>query len=259
MRIIVVLFLCSFIYSYADNNARINLNVYNNSKPNLVFNLGFGINELAGDSVDTQLGEKSLPPFPPTFYAVLEYIDSSKYNEDGSKYYDKIWTNLDLRSIPDDKITWNYRYKLVLNWINASSVVLEWNNSNIPNIIDSIFVRDIMGGVVINQDMKIINKLVLDNDAIDKLYFDVYYNKNATNVEDNIVIEDNVIFPNPFSNFINVDNSLNYDFYQVYDLRGNLVSNGGNINNILSFQPGTYFIMFMNKNSIIAKKFITKI
>jgi len=257
MKFIFLIFIFSSISLIAENNIRVNFKLYNSKTPNILFEFGFGINELAGDSVDAHLGEKSYPPFAPSFDAGLEYIDSTKFNQDGSKYYDLIRTNLDLRSIPSDKDIWRTRHKVVINWISAPTVVLEWNSSFISDKIDSIMIRDMLGGIVINQDMKKTDKLVLDNEAIDKLYFDVYYNLKQTSVED----EENkneIIYPNPFSDIINIDESFDYDNFIIYDINGIKLIQDYNLNKLKNLHTGIYYILFQKNNKIIERKIISK-
>lgn len=257
MKILTIIFLFSSLALFSENNVRVNFNLYNSSTPKNIFYFGFGIDELAGDSVDTHLGEKSYPPFAPTFDAGLEYIDSSQYNSDGTKYYDLIRTNLDLRAIKKDINKWQIRHKLVINWIGAPTVVLEWNNLNIPDIVDSIMIRDIMGGIVINKDMKKINKLVLDNDAIDKLYFDIYYDLTKTSIEEN-ENKDNLFYPNPFSYNVNLKKDFVYDNYEVFDLNGNKIIIDKDINKLTELNKGIYYIIFKLNNLIIEKSIISK-
>lgn len=256
--IVLIVFLISSLDIFADNNARININLYNSLTPQKKIILGFGVNELAGDSIDPHLGEKSYPPFPPSFAAVLEFVDSTKFNQDGTKYYDLIWTNLDLRSVPNDKDTWQNIYKLVINWIGAPTVIIEWNNAMIPELIDSVYIKDVLGGIVINQDMKKTNKLILDNDAIDKLYFYVYYSKKNTSIDD-LLSNDVLLYPNPFNDILMVDESINFDEFIIYDINGSLIMKDKNIENVSLLTSGTYFIELKLANRIISRQLITKI
>lgn len=257
MKLFSLLFLLSVFYTYADNNIRINFKLYNSAAPSKLFELGFGINELAGDSVDTHLGEKSFPPFPPAFDAGLEYVDSTNFNQDGSKYYDLIRTNLDLRSVPSDIKRFHNRHKLVMNWVSGPTVVLEWNNTMFPESVDSIMIRDILGGIVINQDMKKTNKLTLDNDAIDKLYFDIYYNLNTTSI-DELSKSDILVYPNPFNDKLFLENNIEFDDVLLYDLNGNLAFESKKLENIHDLLSGTYLLVLKLNSKIIKRQIVTK-
>ncbi|HRP02224.1 MAG TPA: T9SS type A sorting domain-containing protein [Candidatus Kapabacteria bacterium] len=255
---VVAFFICSALK--ADDNVLIYFKVNNTATPNKFFNLGVGINEMAGDSVDTALGEHSLPPFPPTFYAALEYVDSSKYNSDGSKFYDLIHTDLDLRSIPADKEVWQNRHKLLINWSGAKGVDISWNINSIPKNVDSIFLRDIMGGIVINEDLRKSTKITLSNDAIDKLYIDIYYKKEATSVDDD-KISDITVYPNPFVDNIKLSQNLVFNSYEIYNINGDkLVSKQqSNIDNLKTLSIGVYLLILKKDNAIIGKAIINKI
>ena len=248
-KIFIIFFLLTGILQ-SQISQRVNLKITKDNNNSKEWLLAFGVDSKASYGLDGDLGELLYPPPPPTFYVILEFIDSTRTDSTGKKIYDLIWTNLDLRPIPDNTDKWYERYKMNIYWTNTSKVKIEWNNINLLQNIDSIFVRDVMGGIVINEDMKKTNYLELNNDLIDKLFFHVYYTKYPANVKQK---EKSIrtLYPNPFNNEFNINFD---DFYKIdlFNSLGQLIGTFNQINQLKFYYNGLYFIKFyLNDNSII--------
>jgi hypothetical protein len=260
MKKIIYIFLISVCGINAQFPIEIKFNLHNDLKPENIYYLGFGVNSLAGDSVDYDLGELCLPPDPfSNFYACMEYIDSTKFIDDTTKYYDYINTNLDLRGIPDNTDKFYKKYKLHIVWYNSNKVILNWGTTPQNVNIDSIFVKDAFDGYSINKNMKTTNSLEITNSAVDVLYFHVYYTKTPTCVDDIFTIDSDYIYPNPVSNFIKNNKNI-YTGYKIYGIYGKLMSQNTNINDIIdvSFLSKGLYLLYLNNadGDIKAYKFI---
>ena len=251
--LIFILILTSSAFSSLSQ--RVYLNVSSSSNPSKIFQLGFGIDPAATDTLDKNLGELLLPPPPPTFYTAMEYIDSTKNDEQGNKFYDVIWTNLDLKGIPENMDKWLVKYKLIINWASVQSVKIEWNSQSISDNVDSIFIKDVFDGLVINQNMKTSNSITLNNDAMDKLIIYAYYTKNPSEV--NVTQEfGEHIFPSPINDKLTVN--YDYDYIEFYDVLGNKVLNANNTNSIGYLKQGIYQLIVYKNHSILDSKLILK-
>jgi len=248
-KIFIIFFLLSGILQ-SQIFQRVNLKITKDNSLSKEWLLSFGIDSRASYGLDSNLGELLYPPPPPTFYVILEFIDSTRTDSTGKKIYDLIWANLDLRPIPDSTDKWYEKYKMNIYWSNTNKVKIEWNNINLLQNIDSIFVRDVMGGKIVNEDMKKNNFLELNNDLIDKLFFHVYYTKSSANINEKEK-SNRTIYPNPFNDELNINF---YDYYKIelFNGLGQLIGTFKEFNQLKFNYNGLYFIKFyLNDNSII--------
>lgn len=252
LKYIILLFLFITPSIYCQFDIKVNVNVSNNKNPNDIHSLGFGVDPDATDLIDSHLGEIELPPKPPVFYTGMEFVDSSYIDNNGVKYYDIIYTNLDLRGIPADKDKWYVKYKLFIVWDNSKTVKIAWNDGVKSEHIDSIFIKDVFNGVAINYDMRKTSEIILDNDAIDELYFHVYYTKTPNSVDySNDKISNSYIQPNMiFDNFEIVN--ISYDYFKIINNIGSVIFLGNDKSSINNLNTGLYFIQFYKNNQLTA-------
>src|SRR5690606_26411806 len=104
----------------------------------------------------------------------FEFMDSSEVDENGDKYYDRIWTNKDIRHTPDDVAKLFVKYKMIFRFGTGSKILLNWNKFVIPEWVDSLFIRDPLDGLVIERNMKEYDTLSWDNDGLLTLYIHAY-------------------------------------------------------------------------------------
>ena len=242
---VVALFMFSlltFTSVFSKEHVEINLNVRNDIGNTSQYNFSFGISPTATDVLDKDLGELNLPPASPFgFYVAFEFIDSTQIEPDGSKFYDRIWTNKDLRYIPDNLKHYYVQHKMIFRFGQGKKILINWNNDNFPEMIDSIFLRDRLNGFVINYDMKKVNSMEWNNDEIRELLIHVYYDLTKTTVNEEI-FQPLSIFPNPAKDVINFDSNIIYDRFELFDILGNVVLRSGYIQslNISSLPIGVY-------------------
>lgn len=148
----------------------------------------------ATDSVDSDLGEVEIPPFPPpggTFYVWSE-LPLTEHT-----WLDK----LDLRPIPvQDTVTVYYR--LGVNYLDGQ---LEVSVHQLPKGVDSAWIIDaysdfpdfIVGGRIEKNF-----KLTVNNPTIRKFIVMVWYNTKSTSVSYPNVVRSVVAFPNPASSSV---------------------------------------------------------
>jgi hypothetical protein len=245
---IIIIFLISFTGIYAQFPIEINFNLHNDLKPENIFYFSFGINANAGDSVDFNLGETELPPYPfSSFYAAMEFTDSTKFIDDTTKYYDYIRSNKDFKGIPPDIDKFFIKYQLHILWYNSNKVTINWGSSPQNVNIDSIFIKDAFNGFLINQNMKTSNLLEITNQSVDNLYFYVYYTKSPNSVYEKLSNSSDYIYPNPVSDFIKIKNNM-YSSFKIYDIYGNMIDMNSLINNQIdvSYLSKGIYLLYLN-------------
>lgn len=257
MKYFLLIFLLSIAIMSAET-IELNLNIKNDLNQSMPLNSSFGISTSATDNLDPALGETLLPPIPiQGFYAAFEFIDSSTANPDGSKYYDRVWTNKDLRHYPDTVESYYVRHKMIFRFGNGSKIMMNWNSDFISDKIDSIFIRDAFNGIAINVDMKKNESLEWSNDGIEILYIHVYYNLKKVSVQEDM-ISDLEVFPNPASDIINISNADNIEYAELFDVFGNKVLSSQNSNVLYSgsLRSGVYFLKVFDNKRLHIKKII---
>ena len=115
--------------------------------------VSFGQSFNATNTIDNNIGEEELPPFPPqgTFDARFILEDNSS-------------TILDLRNSEETEIAWTIQFQPSSN---GYPIKLSWDKENLP--FGSFFLRDAITGSIINVDMKLVDSLVVTNESINKL------------------------------------------------------------------------------------------
>lgn len=251
------LIILAFTSAFTKEPVEINLNIKNDLGQTSSYNFSFGIHPLASDIIDSELGELILPPPFMGFYAAFEFIDSTQLENDGSKYYDRIWTNKDLRHYPDTLEQYYVQHKLIFRFGQGKKIQINWNKDIIPNIIDSIFIKDRLNGFVVNHNMKQVSSMEWDNDEIRELFIHVYYNLKPTSYIENDISEYRV-FPNPTSGIINIDNVELYNKIEIVDGYGNIlpVTINSNVIDISKYSSGFYILRLYNNQGVISHKIV---
>jgi hypothetical protein len=215
-----------------------------------------GVHKDATNIIDTALGERMLPEFPPPndLYAILFIIDST---DNMSRYQSYV----DFREIAnEDVFVRNYRFKL-FNLI--TSYTMSW--SKIGDYIDSAFIRDIANGALVNVDMKSKQSYWVENFGMDQFNVVVYYNKNAVSVNEKLssnvkeVIE---IYPNPVAEEMRFEVDAGFSDYTITNslgcglLKGKVTAEVCRID-LSGYPAGMYFLSVVNEQGeVYNKKFI---
>jgi hypothetical protein len=239
----LILLVLTFTSVFSNNSFEINLNVRNDIGNSMNYNTSFGISPLATDVLDTELNELLMPPPPFVgFYAVFEFIDSTFIENDGSKYYDRIWTNKDIRNYSDTLKLHHNRHRMIYRFGNGNKMLINWKKEVFPNFVDSVFLRDKLNGFVINYNMKEVSSMEWENQDIKDLNIDIYYNFTNTSIVDDTKNELN-LFPNPTPSVLYIDSNIEYDRLEIVNMLGLIVLEATNSKQIdLSNLPsGNYF------------------
>ncbi|MDX9790688.1 MAG: T9SS type A sorting domain-containing protein [Candidatus Kapaibacterium sp.] len=258
--IIMIVFIVSFVSVYSRQTVEININATNDIGNHTNYNTSFGISPDATDVLDTGLGELNLPP--PSFvgfHFAFEFIDSTLIEPDSSKYYDRIWTNKDLRHYPVGDSQLYVAYKLIFRYGQGKKLLLNWNKSSIPDMIDSIFITDPMNGFLMKVDMKEVESLEWDHESVQTLNLHVYYNLGITSVDDQNYSE-LLTYPNPVENIVNLSDSYYFSHYSLANINGIELLNGkyNNKIDVSSLAPGLYFLKLFSEDKVIVRKILKK-
>jgi hypothetical protein len=242
---------------YSSEQIEININAKNDLNQSMQLPLSFGISPAATDVLDKDLNEMLLPPAPFVgFYAAFEFIDSTQKEADGSVYYDRIWTNKDLRHTPENQTKFFVRHKMIFRFGYGKKISINWNKTNIPEWVDSLFIRDGLNGIVINYDMKKVDSMSWSNDGIKELYIHAYYSLQPTSVAENIkkVFQ---VYPNPTSSNINIVGENMIDKIELIDLFGRVLISDKKLSmNLSNFPNGLYYLKIYSGNEIYFDKLI---
>ena len=260
MTIIFAMCILTSMSVFSKETVEININVKNDLNQTMQLNSSFGISPLATDILDTELGEQLLPPAPfKGFYAAFEFIDSTQIEPDGSKYYDRIWTNKDLRHFPDSITNYYVKHKMIFRFGSGKKIIMNWNKNSIPEMVDSIFIKDGFNGLVIKVNMKEQETMEWENDGILELYIHVYYNLKNTSVSD-LPDNDIQIYPNPSDDYISIDVKNVVDSIELLDIFGRSVLTAEQNNRIYigSLPSGVYAVRIKIGNSVVFRKIIKK-
>lgn len=238
--LLLIFFIFSF-EAYSQIDFRLNLNITNERGTKPAWNYGFGVSHRATDGIDSDLGELEMPPPPPQgLYVYFEYI--MKYEE----YEDVIYTNIDIKGLPEEE-KFEIRHKLNIKWGSSREIHISWNNFNIPDNVDSLFIMDALNGLIIKADMKKKDSILIRNDAFTVLYIHGYYSKNPASVDEN---PDTKIFsyPNPVDDVLQISMN-NFKSISIFNSAGIFVGEYQENNISLKYLPsGMYFYVIDNKH-----------
>lgn len=245
-----IIFLSSCLYLHADFNVNVNLKV-NNFKGQQDTLCYFGVNTLATDSVDFNLGEADFPPAPAPGNSTLQaFLNMDTVGVPG------IWTYKDYRSVPENQNEFYRQYKLMTFWGSGDSLRVYWGK--LPVSIKSAYFTDIIGGLAISVDMQKQESVVIKNKSVDKFFVKVVYDKLSsigTNPELNSSF---CIAPNPVTDqfYILLDSITTYD---IYNNAGKMVISGENKGpvEVNGLPAGLYIIKLKSADGkVLTEKFI---
>ncbi len=234
----------STIFSFSSN---VKITLSNNSS-SVKVPLIAGVDSLTTDGWDKLLGEDSFPTIFPmnTFAAYLETTDSSQTDSNGSKFYDLLWLDKDLKAVPENEVKFYRRYLVVFNWGLASKISVNWD-SNLNDGIDSAFVIDALEGLVFKHKMDEVSSFEITNSGIRKFFIDIYFNKDKfKSISDNIELDKNVLFPNPASDFLYWNESENIKTITIYSMLGEVI-----VSNIKIYDNNRLDISFLKNGNYI--------
>ncbi len=209
--------------------------------------LKYGLDDKATDGVDLELGEDyDLPGHPPgdDLHAYFNIYDSIT-NETTKSY-------IDMRPLKDSAHFY-VRYFFDVKQIQFQVRTFEWGE--LGDIVDSAYFKDALTGGLVIVDMKANTSCVVDNEYINRYNLHIWFrNPNYVSVDENKEIKSPIIYPNPFYDYITVNNNINYDNIKVYNELGEeLISNSLSIGeNKLYFgnlPKGLYFVKLETANS----------
>lgn len=227
--------------SYSQLDFRLNLNITNERGTKPAWNYGFGVSHRATDGVDAQLGELEMPPAPPQgLYVYFEYV--IQYDT----YKDIVYTNIDIKGLPvEDKF--EIRHKLNIKWGASREIHISWNNLNIPENVDSLFIMDALNGIFIKTDMKKKDSILIRNDAFTVLYIHGYYSKTPASIDEEIGATV-LPFPNPVADVLRF-NLNEFRNINVFSSAGISVGQYSENNISVKHLPsGMYFYVIDNKH-----------
>jgi len=253
----ITLLLISFTILNAAPNVSSKLKFSTNTQQ--LQELIFGVNAVATDSVDYNLGEigapRILPPDPNIFVSMFVIYDP-KILEDG-------WSYKDFRPIQQIR-SYLVKYELYVHFGDAKYVTIEWGK--LPALVDSARLMDPWDDLdLININMMDSTRTILYNKYIEDLVLWVWYrNPDVSVIEENDDFSLKV-YPNPFNdNFILESKSNNIVECRIYSQLGKeialLNSDGKYVNiDLQNIEKGVYFLRATLDNGKYLVKKIMKI
>ena len=213
--------------------------------------LKFGINRIATDTVDLDLGENyDLPGPPPSssgLYAIFKILNP--------RTLEKTSSYLDYRSFPEirgDSVVFEFVTYYTIDYLK-----LKWAPFN-PEQVDSAFIED-QYGAGIKFDMLQSTEATVDNPSIAKFTIKIWYSDEVASVND---YEDDLkIFPNPAKNIVTINSKLTGSTFYISNSNGLMINKGiietENYNiDIGSCPQGMYYLVINHFNRIYFRKII---
>jgi hypothetical protein len=228
-------------------------------------NLVFGIDAKATDTIDTNLGEQNLPPFPPAGGFEARFI-LPKNNFSGvlSSYKDLRNANF--------PYTGQKEYRLKYQTGSGTTIIISWN---FPVNVTGSLKDEPTSGTIINVNLTGIGKYtVTDPSVFDQLKMMISYNNVPASLSEENLIPSSLIlkqnYPNPFNPKTIIEFNLEKQDYArlvVYNILGNVVKsfelrNNKSGKNIIEFYSeglasGTYFYSIITSEGILQTKKMT--
>lgn len=243
LKIVIMMLLMPAILLSQNCNIKIPLELSTNrgAKFDLI---EIGLDYLATDGLDEELGERDHYNFPPgdDLHAFVRYYDEGLESN--------IISYKDYRSIPEYK-TFYHSYILRVQFPENDTLIIEWGNFG--ECIDSAKIMDPFDINIANMLEE--NELRNPNNSIDEFYIDIWFNKSVTSVNEENYKNSINIYPNPTSNIVNVD-MQNISEIRVFNALGNemLITSNSSID-ISSLPKGLYFLKIID---IHGKQYLEK-
>ncbi len=265
MKKIILLFLVLTHFSVLAETWGPKIKIHTSNDVGQVGDCYIGVDEKATDAWDKdvvfhfdgkQLKENEfLPPMPPpgTIYCVMV--------RDSLLPFDS-YTYTDFRGIPENLTEFMHKYRLEVMWGKYSQkITIRWGK--LPAGIDSAKFRCyewLKSTPDIN--MKEVEEVIFDNNALQRFDFKIYYNKNNDNINE-LNTEFIDIYPNIVENDIYI-NHLKFNAYEIISSCGAKIANSKQtiLNDkikVSHLAQGIYFLkLFDRSNKIYFSKFIKK-
>ncbi len=196
MKIVLILLLFANSFLIANESIVIKMKLTNSNGSLAGYNnekLSFGLDKNATDGIDVDLGEAEIPPCSWAFACSSFLNYNTEIGEDIFQY-------IDLKAFPnskDDSVVYTFRFYDMVDSVN-----IEWEN--IPAEIYFARMRSSYLSVHWNDiNMKEVNKVVIDNPAVNEFKIVIKYQTNSS-VEE-IIRNEKLISPNPASESININ------------------------------------------------------
>lgn len=257
--LIIILFIAANTLSAVDQ-IKIPLKIKSDENELYEF-LQFGVHVNATDSVDRDLGEKILPPFPPpggTLFAVMVFDNVIEDDPDP-----EIWSYKDFRQLPYSEEVSNrfyHEYKVFFWRGDGQELTFDWGD-DFQQYIDSAFFQYYVADIeIFKADMKSTSSFTVENSEIRKAEIKVWYNITETSVD---YVNDSKLFsvyPNPAAENINMISENELLDIKIIDLYGNEVMSKANPSNTLNvgdLSSGQYILVARSiNNTFYYQKFI---
>jgi hypothetical protein len=248
MKIFSLLLSLFLSYNLFCSEFNANITVSADNGKSVFKNTYFGVNYKATNSIDTVLGEFTMPkPFDWVLSASFKVYDADL---ELTNYTYKDYRP-EISGLKDSIV---YQLK-VSGTNNFKKYTIKWSGlpSDYPNI--TLRSKFYTASYLDNVNMKAIDSVVVDNTILDEFY--IVIKKNSSAVEESVLNNDEV-FPNPTSEFINIKDK-NIKSYRVVGMLGKDVSELTQLNsgvlNVANLTPATYY-MIINMDNGIAKKYL---
>jgi len=130
------------------------LNVMDAGGTETAMDLTFGMNALATDGIDSDLGEYELPPVPPAGVFDARFVLPNNAP-----------SPIDYRGINNTEIVWKVKFQPSSG---GYPFTLSWNPSDLPD--GSFMLTDALGGLVVSVNMKSENSVEVTNTSVNELH-----------------------------------------------------------------------------------------
>lgn len=216
--------------------------------------LVFGIHKDATNSLDEELNELELPPFPPPegIHAGFIVYDTNQ-NENVMTYIDK-------RPYPkDERDTVDY----VLQAFKGSGdlITFKWNPIG-PDIVSAFIYDKVTEGKIIAINMKDSTSAFISNEFIERFLIKVVYSQ-STQVSEFNSTDEPIVIPTIFSDNIKISKANSYNSFMIIDLSGRTLQTG-NITegeaeiNTAEICSGVYMLIARGSGQLVSSQMIIK-
>ena len=255
MKIVIIIFTILFSANSYAQFANMATRLYIDTQRGYSLDkLVFGIHKDATNSLDTELNEFELPPFPPPegIHAGFIVYDTNQ-NENVMTYIDK-------RPYPRDE---QDTVVFVLQTFKGSGdlITFRWNPIG-PEILSAFIYDRVTDGKVVAINMKDSTSAFISNEFIERFNIKVVYNQ-GTNVKETDNNSELIVSPTFFSESIKISNADNYYFYMLIDMAGRTMQTGKIVDgeadiNTSDIASGAYILIVRGQSQFVSSKMIIK-
>jgi hypothetical protein len=180
----------------------------------------------------------------------------------GEDNFNGLQDQLDTLTFPAYKVRGNafWTWKTVQNLFSNPHYLYATNHPDWQNTMNwvSYNTPTVTAVQMQNGINSFIQNIKLQNCTTDTLVANLIYMCNITGTADYMMLNNTIVYPNPFSNSINVINTQEISNYELLNSTGISVWSGSNINNedFSNLTSGIYFLKIKYGNSFVARKII---